>query len=124
MFYRFSSHFIIKLILLKFYFLENTEGALKSFSPFNPTKSPYKIVLFKNLNLAPSFPLTKNAKKGFSSNPPPKKEGSKKKALKERVQKERVQKERLQKESFRKSFKKREFKKKGFKKESSKKEKP
>ncbi len=28
-------------------------------------QSPYKITLFKNLNLAPSFPLTKNAKKDF-----------------------------------------------------------
>ncbi|BAW53729.1 uncharacterized protein HPF38_1228, partial [Helicobacter pylori] len=26
---------------------------MKSFSPFNPTKSPYKIALFKNLNLTP-----------------------------------------------------------------------
>ncbi|KNE17820.1 hypothetical protein ACM32_04560 [Helicobacter pylori] len=47
-FYRFGSHSIAKLILLKFYFLENTGSALKSFSPFNPTKPPYKIVLFKN----------------------------------------------------------------------------
>ncbi|OLR45528.1 hypothetical protein BIZ46_04910 [Helicobacter pylori] len=47
-FYRFGSHFIVKLIFLKFYFLENTESILKSFSPFNPTKSPYKIALFKN----------------------------------------------------------------------------
>ncbi len=33
-------------------------------------QTPYKEALFKNLNLAPSFPLTKNTKKGFSSNPP------------------------------------------------------
>ncbi|AHZ27949.1 hypothetical protein EG66_01930 [Helicobacter pylori] len=40
-FYRFSSHFIVKLILLKFYFLENTGSALKSFSlPFSPTNPP------------------------------------------------------------------------------------
>ncbi|AHN38037.1 membrane protein [Helicobacter pylori oki128] len=32
LFYRFSSHFIVKLIF--FYFLENTESILKSFSPF------------------------------------------------------------------------------------------
>ncbi|GAA9754697.1 hypothetical protein VN0234_11320 [Helicobacter pylori] len=43
---------------------------MKSFSSFNPTKSPYKIALFKNLNLSSSFPLTKKAKKGFLSNPP------------------------------------------------------
>ncbi|OLR41793.1 hypothetical protein BIZ43_02830 [Helicobacter pylori] len=49
LFYRFGSRFIVKLIF--FYFLENTEGALKSFSPFNPTKPPYKIVLFKRLSL-------------------------------------------------------------------------
>ncbi|ADO07428.1 hypothetical protein HPPC_06090 [Helicobacter pylori PeCan4] len=34
LFYRFQSHFIVKLIFLKFYFLENTGSALKSFSPF------------------------------------------------------------------------------------------
>ncbi|TPH43565.1 hypothetical protein FIM76_05090 [Helicobacter pylori] len=39
---------IVKLIFLKFYFFENTESTLKSFSPFNPTKPPYKIALFKN----------------------------------------------------------------------------
>ncbi|KFH26993.1 hypothetical protein JM68_07355 [Helicobacter pylori] len=47
-FYSFSSHFIVKVIFLKFYFLENIGSTLKSFSPFNPTKSPYKIALFKN----------------------------------------------------------------------------
>ncbi|EJC10765.1 hypothetical protein HPHPP16_1218 [Helicobacter pylori Hp P-16] len=44
MFYRFSSHFVVKIILLKFrfikvlfYFLENIESALKSFSLLQPT---------------------------------------------------------------------------------------
>ncbi|EQL60037.1 hypothetical protein N405_05800 [Helicobacter pylori FD568] len=49
LFYRFGSHFIVKLIF--FYFLENIGSTLKSFSPFNPTKSPYKIALFKKLSL-------------------------------------------------------------------------
>ncbi len=47
LFYRSSSHFIVKTHFLKvlkvlFYSLENIESALKSFSPFYPTKSPYK----------------------------------------------------------------------------------
>ncbi|GAA7755328.1 hypothetical protein HpBT107_07100 [Helicobacter pylori] len=43
LFYPFGSHSIAKLILLKFYFLENTEGALKSFSPFlTPLNPPIK----------------------------------------------------------------------------------
>ncbi|ADU80129.1 hypothetical protein HPIN_04545 [Helicobacter pylori India7] len=33
-------------------------------------KPPKKERFFKNLNLASSFPLTKNAKKDFSSTPP------------------------------------------------------
>ncbi|GAA8190503.1 hypothetical protein HpKG127_14350 [Helicobacter pylori] len=48
---------------------------------------PYKIALFKNLNLAPSFPPTKKAKKDFASNPPPQKRGFKKK---KEFKKERV----------------------------------
>ncbi|TPH95823.1 hypothetical protein FIM40_05315 [Helicobacter pylori] len=48
LFYRFGSHSIVKVIFLKFYFLENTGSILKSFSPFNPTKSPLKKALFKN----------------------------------------------------------------------------
>ncbi len=55
---------------------------------------PYKKALFKNLNLAPSFPLTKKAKKDFHQTP------TKKRGFKKR------------------GFKKRGFKKKGFKKES------
>ncbi|GAA7671809.1 hypothetical protein JP0146_10960 [Helicobacter pylori] len=53
---------------------------MKSFSPFDPTKPPYKIVLFKNYRW--SFPLTKNAKKGFASNPPKNKNLKIKSALK------------------------------------------
>ncbi|GAA8709552.1 hypothetical protein oki352_14970 [Helicobacter pylori] len=59
-------------------------------------QTPYKIALFKNLNLAPSFPPTKNAKKGFASNPPPKKKRIqkkrvlKKKSLKKKTSKKRV----------------------------------
>ncbi|OOQ35941.1 hypothetical protein B0X65_07850 [Helicobacter pylori] len=50
MFYRFSSHFVVKIILLKFrfikvlfYFLEDIESALKLFSLLQPTtKIPQK----------------------------------------------------------------------------------
>ncbi|GAA7261651.1 hypothetical protein Kyoto96A_12400 [Helicobacter pylori] len=69
---------------------------MKSFSPFNPTKSPYKIALFKNLNLVPSFSLTKNTKKGFCIKPP------KKKNLKKRLQKSFKKKKVLKKESLKK----------------------
>ncbi len=90
---------------------------MKSFSPFNPTKSPYKIALFKNLNLAPSFPPTKNAKKDFSSNPPKNKNFMKglKSESRGDQQKEKDQthhkKEKKKKEFKRKSLKKKEFKK-------------
>ncbi|GAA7002748.1 hypothetical protein Kyoto22A_12810 [Helicobacter pylori] len=70
-------------------------------------QTPYKIALFKNLNLVPSFSLTKKVKKDFSSNPP------KKRVQKERVLKERVLKER---ELKKRGFKKRDFKKKSLKK--------
>ncbi|TPI05184.1 hypothetical protein FIM36_02465 [Helicobacter pylori] len=41
LFYRFGSHFIVKVIF--FYFLENTGSALKSFSPLlTPLNPPYK----------------------------------------------------------------------------------
>ncbi|RVY85772.1 hypothetical protein EC505_05420 [Helicobacter pylori] len=47
LFYRSSSHFIVKTHFLKvlkvlFYFLKGIESTLKSFSPFYPTKSSYK----------------------------------------------------------------------------------
>ncbi len=45
-------------------------------------QTPHKEVLFKNLNLAPSFPLTKKAKRVFHQTLPPKKKGFKKESLK------------------------------------------
>ncbi|ADU41514.1 hypothetical protein HMPREF4655_21434 [Helicobacter pylori 35A] len=45
---------------------------MRSFSPFNPTKSPYKEVLFKNYRW--SFPLTKRLKRVFHQTLPKKKE--------------------------------------------------
>ncbi|GAA7146126.1 hypothetical protein Kyoto69B_05540 [Helicobacter pylori] len=97
---------------------------MKSFSPLQPTtKPPYKIALFKNYRW--SFPPTKNAKKGFSSNPPPtKKRGFKKKEFKEKEFKE---KEFKKESSKKKSFKNKKIKppqKRGFKKKEFKKEKP
>ncbi|GAA7620484.1 hypothetical protein JP0124_03500 [Helicobacter pylori] len=83
---------------------------MKSFSlPFNlQLNPPIKKALSErlSLNLASSFSLTKNTKKGFCIKPP------KKKNLKKRLQKSFKKKKVLKKE-----FKKKEFKKKEFKKE-------
>ncbi len=68
-------------------------------------QSPYKKALSKrlSLNLAPSFPPTKNAKKGFASNPPKrefKKESSKKESLK--IKRSNPQKRGFKKKDFKK----------------------
>ncbi|GAA8059008.1 hypothetical protein JP0569_12350 [Helicobacter pylori] len=69
-------------------------------------QTPYKIALFKNLNLAPSFPLTKRLKRVFHQTLPKKKRVQKKKDFKKRVQKRKALKKRVQKkESFEKSVK-------------------
>ncbi|EJB20928.1 hypothetical protein HPCPY6081_0001 [Helicobacter pylori CPY6081] len=68
---------------------------MKSFSPFNPTKSPYKIALFKNLNLTPSFPPTKRLKRVFHQSLPKKRKSKKKEFKKKGFKKESLKKERL-----------------------------
>ncbi len=84
-------------------------------------KPNYKIALFKNLNLAPSFPLTKNAKKDFHQTLQMKKlksesSGDQQKRKrsnpqkKKRVQKKGLRKKRVQnKKSFKRNPLKREF---------------
>ncbi|EQK96597.1 hypothetical protein N201_06895 [Helicobacter pylori UM066] len=50
MFYRFSTHFIVKVIF--FIFFKGIERLFEIIlSPFNPTKSPLKKALFKNYRL-------------------------------------------------------------------------
>ncbi len=95
---------------------------MKSFSPFNPTKSPYKIALFKNLNLVPSFHSLKRLKRIFYQTSP-KKESLKKKEFKRKSLKKKefkrksLKKKSLKKKSLKKkSLKKREFKRKALKK--------